>query len=174
MIYFKIYFELLRRWLNNNHLINITHPKPFEIIFSDRDGRVIGLEAQNKVINFKYDNKLTYSENGKIENDLYDINSHSYHFQPNSTSTLHPFRIDKDRDGRPHANDYDSTHKKYNATWPDHLCFPENTSLNIEDFNLVLALQTSMFYIRSSLYPLDDAYSARYNEMNDRKRRQIT
>jgi hypothetical protein len=117
---------------------------------------------------------LDYDEHGNIifgQEDIYSLSTHSYHFNARING-FHPFRVDLDGKNL-HANHYDRSKVKYNPSWPDHLVYPTHIDLNIEDFNLALALNTSLIYISTKKYPLERTNASLYNVPNDRLRRQL-
>lgn len=170
MINLKKYLEVIKLYMNNNGLIMNYPEKPFEII--EQNGSIVGMEARRFKIGLTNSNSITYDESGHIKVDAYIIDGHSYHFEPGDDSGLHPFRIDKEKENV-HCNDYDSTRVKYNKNWPDHIYFPEHTRLNITEFNLALFIATSLLYLRTNEYPVDNDYAERFNKHNNRLRRRI-
>ncbi len=168
------YLKILNQTFHNNGLI-LEHPdKPLEFI-KDKSGNIIELEAHRFRIKFLDGNSLDYDELGYIifgNVDMYEIKVHKYHFNA-SVEDFHPFRIDLDKQSC-HANDYDTSKVKYNPSWPDHLGYPNDIDLNITNFNLILAINTSLIYISTKNYPLENTYATSFNSSNERLRRQLS
>lgn len=171
MINFRKYLRQIDRQFSNGGLVQEHPEKPFKVRKNPKTGEIL-IDAHRHRVRFRDDHSITYSERGMVDNQNYTINSHSYHFQPLKNSGMHPFRIDLSH-GELHANDYDGTFGKFDETWPDHLTYPTDIQLNITDFNLALALNTSFFYISSQEYPLVDTSATRYNRSNGRMRRHL-
>lgn len=165
------YLEVVDRLFNNNGLIMEFPEKPF--IFKLHKGKITEINVKRFKVLFKDCSSLTYSERGDLNTNAdYTINSHSYHFQPTNGSGMHPFRIDLEN-GDLHANPYDQPDNKFDPSWPDHLYYPNDISLNITEFNLAIALRTSLIYLSYQGYPLVNENAKKYNISNGQLRRQI-
>ena len=91
-----------------------------------------------------------------------------YYFEPYGRPGLKQWRIElHPRDGL-HANPDES------CPGQRHRLGLNDLTLNIFGFNLLLAIETSQRYLTTDEYPLDRRHGAKYNEVLDRVRRQIS
>jgi hypothetical protein len=145
--------------------------EPFQII--QHDGEVVGLRARNFTLKFTCSSNLCYTETGRVLGGKCEIKNHSYHFNPNNVPNLFPYRIDKEENSPPHGNHYDGSKQKYDPSWPEHLYYGQHIYLNIQDFNLALAIRTALLYISTEQYPFENKNAKAYNDTNDTLRGQI-
>jgi hypothetical protein len=142
----------------NNGAINL--PKNYHDMFKLRKGKngeLLGWEIINKRVFFYNNDFLKVDEKAKSKKALgeYLIEKHTYHFNPHEDNDLERFRIDKKRSEPLHANDERNGNNLHLS--------PEQLKLDINNFNLYLAIHLSLLYISKRKYPLDDKYGNEYN-----------
>lgn len=160
------YFSSIQRMLNKGV---IDSPKNYRDLFElkkGRNGELLGWEVINRRVNFYTEDFLKATEKTirKKLLDAYVIDQHSYHFSPKGDSDLECFRIDKNKGQGLHAND--------ERDGENHHLSAEQLKLDINSFNLYIAIILSFLYISKGKYPLDNSFAEEYNSDIDKHRRE--
>lgn len=157
----KKYLRLITTSINNNGLIIEPPQKPF--VLQTHKGSPIKLDTPKTYIKFTNGHSLKYKERADIvDGIIHEFKNFSYHFQPKqSTINKHegfwPFRVDKNKKQGLHGN-----HEGWRNEWP-HELKKGDTNLNIQDFNLLVAINVCFEYIKTKNYPFDTSH--KYNQI---------
>ncbi|WP_424768551.1 hypothetical protein [Paenibacillus sp. sgz302251] len=143
--------------------------KPFDFVI-DAEGIIREIRIRKKVMKTRDNCQLKYSEEGLVQDEYYDIVSHSYHFEGRTCTTkiLKPFRIDLDKSGNLHAN-----HDDVDPTIPHQLKYPEHIRLEIINYSLPVMIAVSNEYLIEGAYPLNNDFASHYNDIQNLIRKEI-
>jgi hypothetical protein len=121
-----------------------------------KDGKVLGWDIEGSEFRFKHwDSYLDVDELAQVNENGWFLKSFSYHLQP-SVNMMESYRVDLDNFSL-HANPDER------LQWKDHLMYPDDIDLKINQYNLFVAICVAMKYLQSEEYPLDNQYSQEYN-----------
>jgi len=160
------YLQLLSQIINNSEIVHEPKAVGDLIIIHRRKNRVLGWTIQDKEIKFYNGDYLDCDEIARHSGDYgkFIINRFSYHFS--STGDLLDFRIDMDG-GDLHA------HPDERTKLDSHLRPGQGLQLDINNFNLLLAIHLAMLYVKEKYYPLFDENADYINRILDRVRRHL-
>lgn len=162
------YFNLIHDILSDNGIIS--DPKQLYGLIKlsvDHDGQITGWEIEDREIKFVTNDFMDCDEGALLKGDRFEIRKFSYHFKPYSNEELFSYRIDL-KFGDLHFNT-DISLKDY---YGDHLK-PYELSIDIENFNCLLAILLALMYISKSIYPADSQASAYENALGGMRRRLV-
>lgn len=164
----ETYLRLLSRLLNN--AAPIRRPRVWDdvvVVQWSRSRGLLGWIIEDKEIHFEEGTYLDCDEMASRLGDSvsFRIKRFSYHFHGNEQ--LLDFRIDLE-DGDLHVNPDDR------AGLPDaHLRPGKGLDLDVDSFNLFLAIHVAWWYLKKKQYPLDPAAAQALNRLLDRLRRRL-
>lgn len=151
-------------------------PAPLFRVHCSANGTPLGLEPiQGEIVLVRGLARLCFKERTSVLRDCaLSFDCYTYQFLPLNTNTEQfrhlGFRIDKDRNERAHANTDPAVRDRFG----DHLHYPEDTQVKIDDLCLYCALGISLRYEDNPAeYPFDPAYGRKYNEVIERLRKKV-
>ena len=136
-------------------------------ISKNAKGEIIGWEITDKEVKFTTGDYLDCDEGAIKNGDKFIIGYFSYHFQPNGTPKLLIFRVDLEQ-GDLHLNPDQSLEPRLKHRIP-----PNESLIDITNFNCLLAIHLGLQYIRNEIYPADDNHGV-YNKILEGLRRQVS
>ena len=146
------YLRRLHKTLCDNALIE--DPKDVRKLVKvhrDHNKEITGWEIRGKEITFNYSDYLDCDEYAsKGVKGQHIIKEFSYHFKPTKKGGLLSFRIDLERKDL-HFNPDPELEPGLKHRIP-----ADKMPMNIENFNVLLAIHTANKYISSEVYPTDD------------------
>ena len=162
----RLYFKWLDSALKSG---DITNPKELENMVEysyDENGKIQEWIIRRQQVCFHSGESLFCCEEGEEVGMMgHIIPKYGFHFQPGSENEdMEVFRLDLDRGEEAHFNPSEARRAS-----GDHIKNGQ-TPFDFSNFNCRLALLMSMVYLRTKVYPLDDAEQRVYEPVLSRKK----